>query len=488
MADRQVSFTEEEIQHLFGHEAAENEDPTRLRQYYFKSPVYDKIAANLPLRVLVGHKGIGKSALFQIAIQEDRLNDRLPIEIRPDDVAGMASSPTDFVNQIRAWKDGIRSIVSRRAIETFGLDADSRMDAVTGKGLRILDFLRQVLQPTVSSLVNLTPVQTAAWHAIRDDRPIVVYLDDLDRGWEGRKQDITRLSALLNALRDLSRDDPGLKFRVALRSDVYFLVRTADESTDKIEGSVIWYTWTNQEILLLLVKRVLTYLDRGVADEYLVTMSQANLSGLLEDVMETRFSGRGHWANAPMYRVLMSLVRRRPRDLVKLLTLAARRTNNRRGHRITTADLEGVFEDYSQGRVQDTINEHRSEVSGIERLIFGMRPNRKERTAREGYVYTTDALHAKLRAVSAGGGFSMGGRALSPHELAGFLYKINFLTARKDHLDGLIERRYFEDNRYLAGGSVDFGYDWEVHPAYRWALQPESLQDIFNQIKLSRDD
>ena len=26
---------------------------------------------------------------------------------------------------------------------------------------------------------------------------------------------------------------------------------------------------------------------------------------------------------------------------------------------------------------------------------------------------------------------------------------------------------------------VDFGYDWEVHPAFRWALQPDNLDDIF---------
>lgn len=67
----QLKFTPENIEALFGNEAAEDEDQTRLRQYYFKSNVYNQIVTDLPVRVLVGHKGIGKSALFKVAIAEE---------------------------------------------------------------------------------------------------------------------------------------------------------------------------------------------------------------------------------------------------------------------------------------------------------------------------------------------------------------------------------------------------------------------------------
>ncbi len=61
------------------------------------------------------------------------------------------------------------------------------------------------------------------------------------------------------------------------------------------------------------------------------------------------------------------------------------------------------------------------------------------------------------------------------------MYKINFLTARKEGVGG-IERKYFEESRYLSHKFVDFGFDWEVHPAYRWALQPDNLSDVFTQV------
>lgn len=51
-----IQFTPENIEHLFGKEAAENEDSERLRAYFFKNKVYESIRANLPLRLLVAHK------------------------------------------------------------------------------------------------------------------------------------------------------------------------------------------------------------------------------------------------------------------------------------------------------------------------------------------------------------------------------------------------------------------------------------------------
>lgn len=80
------------------------------------------------------------------------------------------------------------------------------------------------------------------------------------------------------------------------------------------------------------------------------------------------------------------------------------------------------------------------------------------------------------------------GRNADAKDLAQFLYKINFLTARKELPSGEILRKYFEEHRYIYGKFADFGFDWEVHPAYRWALQPDDLESIFAQLDPSSDD
>ena len=84
---RQITFDDETIQYLFGFEDAESESIARLKEYYFKKDTFNRVTASLPIRLLVGHKGTGKSALFKVAISEEKEKGNLPILIKPDDIA-----------------------------------------------------------------------------------------------------------------------------------------------------------------------------------------------------------------------------------------------------------------------------------------------------------------------------------------------------------------------------------------------------------------
>ena len=482
---KDLTFDEHQIQALFGHEAAENEAPERLRQYYFKTSTYDQVVTDLPLRLLVGHKGIGKSALFQVAMAEEDEIGKLTVLIRPDDVAGLGTDTSDFLKTIREWKFGLTEIIARRVLTTFGVGDERFLAKLSGYGGKVVDFLKDAL--TDVSKLNLTAANNQLVASFLKSRAIYVYIDDLDRGWQGRQEDNARISALLNAVRDISTENRGVHFRISLRSDVYFLVRTSDESTDKIEGSVIWHTWTNHEIFVLWVKRIESFFGREIDEPRLLRTKQNEIAHYLHSIMEPRYNGMGHWENAPMYRVVMSLIRKRPRDLVKLCTLAARRARVQKKDLIDTRELKDSFEEYSQGRLQDTINEFRSELPDIERLLMGMKPSKKERTTKKGYTYHTDGLVKKLRDIQEQGQFRFAtGEVADVKELAGFMYKINFLTARKEQGEGIL-RKYFEESRYLHNQFADFGFDWEIHPAYRWALQPDDVQGVFARLELSTD-
>jgi hypothetical protein len=486
MPARQITFSEQEIQAIFGHEAAEDEDPVRLKEYYFKSAVYESVANELPLRILVGHKGVGKSALFQIAMAEDRDAGRLTLAIRPDDVLELGEGLDDFIQIVRSWKEGLSELIARRALQTMGSTSEDLPGRIKRVGGRLIDVVQASLKDPAA--FTLDPARKAIAERFLKTSEMSIYVDDLDRGWQGRKSDIVRISALLNAIRDLSSENRGLRFRVSLRSDVYFLVRTSDESTDKIEGSVVWHSWANHEIYGLLAKRIATFFGDALDVSFLRRQDQGWLGTYLHRVFEPRFQGRGHWNDAPTHRVLMSLVRRRPRDLVKLCTLAGRDARLSQNSVIKTRNLQNIFEEYSQGRIQDTINEFRFELPDIDRLLFGMKPSKKEKVAKLGYVYTTASLLQKIRNIKEQGQFDAPHRRnLTDREIAAFLYKINFITARKEMADGSISRRFFEESRYLQSAFADFGFEWEVHPAYRWALQPDDPLGVYSTLYLGSD-
>lgn len=479
-------FTEENISKLFGPEAAEDESFERLQSYYIKNKTHEKLTANLPLRILVGHKGIGKSAIFTIARHEDSDAHRISILIRPDDIANIGKNEMDFSQIIREWKKGLIAIIAEKVFDNLGLIVrDYNFQELVSKGGRIINFLRNIFSGQIQG-VKFDSTDKAIISQFLKENRVIVYIDDLDRGWESKKTDIQRISALLNAVRDLCNDNKGLQFRISLRTDVYYLVRTSDESTDKIEGSVIWHSWTNHEILLLLIKRIETFFERKIDVEKLKNVQQTNLAHYLDPVFEQRFKAYGKWENAPMYRILMSLIRKRPRDLVKLCTLAAKDASYNDSNKIKTENLQSIFSEYSQGRIQDTVNEYKSELPQIERLLLNMKPSRNEVRQHLGYIYDTNRMKAKIRNIMEQGKFVFtNGKVANEIDLLQFMYKINFITARKELSDGHIERKYFEENKYLSYNFVDFGYSWEIHPAFRWALSPDSVEKVFADIDLS---
>lgn len=484
-----IIFDDETIQAIFGHEAAEDEDRKRLREYYFKSQIFSRMNADLPLRILVGHKGTGKSALISVAMSEDRDAGLLALLIRPDDVHEIGTSDQDVLASISSWKAGLLRIIYTKCLNAVGLSNDGDQNVLVNKSVRFVDRLTQVFKPLIDKHADISEMQQALAVTFLKRQKVRVYLDDLDRGWTATPGSILRLSALLNALRDLSNEHLGLQFRVAMRSDVYFLVRTSDESTDKIEGSVVWHSWTNHEILAMLVKRIEAYHGRIRNEAELIGMEQGRLASFLDSVIAPRFLGKGKWQNIPVHRMLMSVIRRRPRDLVKLCTLAAQDAHTLGSSIISTQNFDAIFDRYSQGRLRDTVNEFRSELADIEVLLLNMRPSGQKRYNNNAHVYNTAELLKKIKDIQSSNKpfFFYGGRPAGPKELAAFMYKVNFLTARRDQGDVTV-RRYFEEQNYLSSSFTDFGFDWEVHPAYRWALQPDTTQDVLLSMQPSSDE
>lgn len=378
-------FNDENIERLFGAEAAENEDPERLKEYFYINKTYENIRNSLPIRVLVGHKGIGKSALLKRSYLDDIENGQMCAWIQPSDLTELSSikDTGDFNQQIEAWKRGILRVVAKKIIDDFtGGDSQKEVEGtVYSKASTFIGSLTSVFQNYAEKFVPTT--NEIVIKQFISKKIIHIYIDDIDRGWAALDKDIRGISALLNAIRDISGEEKGIRFRVGLRTDVYFLVRTSDESTDKIENNIIWLTWTNHEVLSLAAKRIETFFKTALRQSDIDQMSQKSISDtILSKVIEPRFVGRGHWSDRPIHNVILSLIRKRPRDLVKLMSGAAKIAYSRGHLIITSKDLDDSFASYSEERLQDTINEFKTEMPSINKLLLGMRPTRKRRLRR----------------------------------------------------------------------------------------------------------
>lgn len=251
-----VDFSEEQIREMFGDLAAEDEKEERFSSYFIKTDVYKKIHNFLPIRILVAHKGIGKSAVFKMSYLENQKNNVLSIWVKPDDILGIANAGdgVDPLEMIRQWKSGLEEILVKKVVSNFGISKDNDIiNQISRNGLKFIERIGMIAKK-VQEVVDINAINKGMADRYLKNHKIVIYVDDLDRAWNGSKQNIYRISALLNAVRDMCNETDELCFRISLRSDVYYLVRTADESTDKIDGNVLWLTWTEHELLALLVK------------------------------------------------------------------------------------------------------------------------------------------------------------------------------------------------------------------------------------------
>lgn len=479
-----IRLSPENVAKLFGTEAAEDEHSDRFKQYSLKGKSFEGFYNEMPLRIIVGYKGSGKSAILRISKQEDDSFGIPNVWLTHSNIneyVKLISSSEDLSEKINAWTISLGKSIVKQLVENY---LHSRIeDNVLAKGSYNFSNKNAIFYNLQTTYFNTTG---ARLKIAPETYKIKVYIDDIDVGWNGSPSHISTISALLNALRILNRNNQQFLFRITLRSDVYYLVRTSDESTDKFQSNVVFLDWDNHEILVLLVKRVESFFGNEYIESDLVAKSQDTLMHYLKSIISPTFPNWGQQAQVPMQRVLLSLVRRRPRDMVKLCTMAAHQAYSRGSTIIDSSDFRSVFEQYSRDRLQDIINEFKSELPNIDQLLLEMRPTRKERSGKDMFLYAANALVQKLRFIKSHARFQFTGSNItaSENDLISFLYKINFLQARKTLTNGMIDRKFFEQNQLLSSRYVNFfGYDFEVHPAYRWALQPSSVEQVLREIE-----
>ena len=494
---------------LFGHEDAGKEDDSRLTSYYYKTLQYEDVMSDIKLQIITGEKGTGKSALLKMAYIETSNTDIVPIWIRLDDLSELYSDILDSNNlyQLKTlWKRSISKLVIMNLAShmsfAMGEDYKKALQWAYDTGYTTRDFISRsakILKPMYEQYISLDTEADSCGehHALQrmiNNKKIRLFLDDFDLDWQGKASDVLKIKSLLLSLSDMTSDMNGLTVRIALRTDVYEMIRN-EEFSDKFESCLIKCKWNNQEIMKTLAKRICAYFDKPF-DEINTTdpkTLQYNIVKYLNFIFVPCFDESTRvWANAPTHRVIYSLIRRKPRDMVKLCHSIAEEAYRKQLTVIDSSCFLAILETYSQERLKDLVNEYVNQLPKLQDLLIRMAPTQKEFQNKAGkrYVYSTDELYVKIQNIQQNMNISIYQakcEKLCPanfHQIAHFLYKIGFITGRKRNESGKIERAYYDELPFLLNANVgDRGYSWEIHPAYRGALangSNDNWQNTFN--------
>ena len=481
---------------LFGHEDAGKEDDSRLTSYYYKTIQYEDIMSDIKLQIITGEKGTGKSALLKMAFIESSDSHIVPIWIRLDDLSELYFEILNATNlyQLKTlWKRSISKLVMMKLAShmsfAMGEDYEKALAWAYNTGYTTRDFISRsvhILKPMHEKYIAIDEENESygehhTLQRVLENKKIRLFLDDFDLDWKGKESDVTRIKSLLLSLSDMTSDMEGLSVRIALRTDVYEMIRD-EEFSDKFESALIKCQWNNQEIMKTLAKRICAYFDEPFDEVHTTNQKtmQYTIARYLNKIFVPNFDESTRvWAKAPTHRVIYSLIRRKPRDMVKLCHSVAEEAYRRDMSIIDASCFLAVLEKYSRDRLKDLINEYVNQLPALSDLLIKMAPTQKEFKNKmvERYVYSTAELYTKIKNIQQNMNISIyesKSEKLHPadfHQIAHFLYKIGFITGRKRNESGIIERVYYDESPYLLNSNVgDRGYSWEIHPAYRGAL------------------
>ena len=453
---------------LFGKLDALDEKRSFFRNCFYATKAFKKLKAKKRFMIVVGEKGTGKSALLRMAaIEDDESDDTIAVDAKYLEI----DKERDISQKVQAWKEYLGGrIIEKIQQKSTKLNANGLVQ----QGLSIIEDTIGSIVKTKYGL-DYAQIKVRVLSLLMKKCKIRLYIDELDFGYQPTHEKNQTIIALFTAVREMMRDLDNLSCRIALRTDVFDNVRREDESSDKIKDAKMKLLVTNHEIMTMLTKRVMCYLEPDNLEKDYSSWHQSRMMKEMYEVFDPIFYGHGRWKEQHMYNVIMSFVRRRPRDIISLCGMAWEHATSRGQTRISTEDIESVIDEYSKDCRSDIIAEYRQEFSDedtLNHLLGGLRPSRNETKRKEKlFVYTRDDLIKKIDTITEHEKihFSNGNIANSD-KLAEFLYRANVVIARKDLSDGSIQRIYYMEQPDLIAGGIDQGYQFEVHPAYRGAI------------------
>lgn len=468
---------------LFGSDSGEDEDTDLLRSYFVDLPEFAKFYdKNVPLAIVRGRKGMGKSALLRmLSIKLNDLGSKdIVINTTGNELIGMGEfTSTDQALLENHWKqvickricveigkqinyaltDNSMSLVEAAEIE--GFKGSNMVSALTERvGGLILKFVPGTNSANASTLLKKgtsNPIESLRRFQEEKDRTVWLLIDDIDAKYIDNEANQQRVGAFFSAIRSLAFAVSGLKIRTSVRTDVWRNLRNMEDQ-DKIRQYVIDIQWKDQTLKSIFAKRILTYLQRqgfSPANSWHTTI---HYDKIVEQVFEKYF--RWDTQRVEPFIAIKILAGNRPRWMGQLCKLAGRHAaNSRIGHDHVTCAMR----EFGQEKISDIQKEHIHQFSDLPKVLDIFRSGKREYNRYQLVSLIQKYYVEKVRdEVPIVNGYPF----IASDQIADFLFQIDFLAA---HPSGSHTFLTFADDPeiFLSVENNSNNVMWTINASYR---------------------
>lgn len=469
---------------LFGNEAGEDEEKQRLSDYYLEKP--ENIVFFSPkkrLQFVRARKGVGKSALLNYAMykNECEYDKDIFISIKASELITLSDvKSNDDLEWTNCWQ---QRICTRIAVELgkkirFASDDDSitlvETSELSGfKGRNIISALADRITLKINSneveakkLPVVNALELLKRYSTSNDQRVWLFIDDIDATFINTEENKLKTSTFFTACRYLVNDVKGLNIRASVRTDVWSLLSDFDEALDKCEQYMLDLKWSTSDTGKILAKKILTYYKEEYPSNEVCSYS---IKDDEEKIFKLFFTKTLRWGNknVPPHRAIHILSAGRPRWAAQLCKIAAKDAYAKNREVIAISNITFAMDEFGKYRLADLYKEHSHQCSNLRSIIETFRNGPKIYRTKDLIGFIQQGIDKDIVDACIDGNVLKA----SALDIAHFLYRIGFITLRTDEYDNALGFTRFEDQpNLLIPANLNPSDLWEIHPAYRNAL------------------
>jgi len=473
-----------------GAPAAERDITQGLADYFVESEAFRRVTEG-PKRIVLGNRGTGKSAIFKVLAERRRKAKSAVIELAPEDYSYEMLSTILASESEGSWakhgayavawkyliyvlvmkgvvgdatriKKGAAGRVQRYLRDKHGSDQGSKLSMLVAylkrmEGIKIGPVEASIKTRELDQMYKLdeiTPLLGDLVEALRA-RPVVVLVDELDRGWDASEDAKAFVAGLFQACAKLNELSPDLRVYMSLRQELYDSIPSLYEDAQKARDMIEVISWDEASLLRIVANRVrYSVPELGQLDD------EACWSALFAETLQYRGN--------KSFNYVIDRTLYRPREIIEFGTRAVEAAQDcgSTGFPIDYSIITRVEQAYSEARIQDIAAEYRFQFPGLGSVFEAFRGRR--------YLIDRDALEELCVALATG---ELVTDELTKEWLDGAesdlvvdtLWRVGFLRARAV---GGVKARRRSGSSYLGSyqvGSLNLQSiaQFQVHPMFR---------------------
>src|SRR6266700_3277517 len=344
-----------------GAPAAERDIERGLAAYFIESEAFTRVCAG-EKRVILGSRGAGKSAIFQMLAQREREAGAHVIELAPEDYSYELLRQTMLPEHSGSWaKLGAYAVAWKYLIYVQVMQELTRKgQRLKGPAVGIYRYVRDnhhggatsKLSALISYLKRVEGLKVGPYEASLRTRELEK-LYELARGWDASEDAQAFVAGLFQACMSINSLSEHLRVYVSLRQELYDNIPVLYDDAQKFRDVIEVLSWDPASLLQLIAARI-----RHSVPE----MRKSDDRHCWNLIFSPTVAGLpGSSFNFVMDRTL-----HRPREVIQLCAHALEETRNRKlALPVTPATLAKVEQAFSEERTKDIAAEYRFQYPGL---------------------------------------------------------------------------------------------------------------------------